>query len=117
MKKKVAVERGEIEPFPFKDNNSLYFANMQNQYGFPDPNFVYPVDEAGLKVDRELPSEEKVISNYWVKKRKLIALIGAVSAFVPFSLLVQETGIFDQMFLFGADLIMLGINYFMGLFI
>ena len=107
----------EIEPFPFKDNNSLYFAENQNQFGFPDPQFVYPLNELGLKVERELPSEEKVISNYWVKKRKTIALLGAVSAFLPFTLLVQETGIFDQIFEFGAGLIVLAINYFMGLFL
>ena len=114
-KKKGFVEK-EIEPFPFKDNNLLYFADMQNQFGFPNPDFVYPLNEAGLRVERDLPSEEMVVVNYWVKKRKTIALIGAVCAFVPFSLLVQETGIFDQIFLFGVDLIMLGVSYFLGLF-
>ena len=85
--------------------------------GFVDPEHTLPIDELGYPVNRKLPKESVVITHYWIKKKKTIALLGTISTLAIVSILVQETGIFDTIFLTITDAIMFGFNYFVGLFL
>ena len=104
------------EPTYPKNDSSLIFAMDQNQTGFIDPKFVKPVDEQGNPLKRRLPKEKVVISHYWVKKKKLVAVLGVFSCFAIVSILVQETGIFDVIFDTLSDIIGFGFGYFWGIF-
>ena len=105
-----------IEPTRPKNDSGMIFGVNQAHEGFVEPEFVLPVDEQGNSLQRKLPKQSIVITHYWVKKKKLISALGAISALAMGAILVQETGIFDTIFLTVWDLVFLGINYFLGLF-
>ena len=88
----------KIEPSIPKNQKEMIFGVNQNQYHFPNPDHVYQVDEQGNKIEQKLPDQQLIASHYWAKKKKQIAILGAVSCMIPFSILVQETGIFDMIF-------------------
>jgi len=106
-----------IEPTKPKNDSNLIFGVNQAHEGFVEPEFVLPIDEQGNPLQRKLPKESIVITHYWIKKKKLISALGAISSLAIVAILVQETGIFDTIFLTITDLIMLGFNYFIGLFL
>jgi len=110
------VKKMNQEPTHPKNDSSLIFAMDQNQSGFIDPKFVKPVDEHGNPLERRLPKEKVVISHYWIKKRKQIAVLGAFSCLAIVSILVQETGIFDTIFNTLSSIIGLGFGYVWGIF-
>ena len=106
-----------IEPTKPKNDSNLIFGVNQAHEGFVEPEFVLPVDEQGNSLQRKLPKQSLVITHYWVKKKKLISALGALSALAMGAILVQETGIFDTIFLTVWEYIMLGINLFLGFFL
>lgn len=106
-----------IEPTKPKNDSDLIFGVNQAHEGFVEPEFVLPVDEQGNSLQRKLPKESVVITHYWVKKKKTISAIGAISALAIVAILVQETGIFDTIFQTLTNLFVLGLNYFLGLFL
>lgn len=94
---------------------NFLFAKEQVPMKFPDPDFAYPLDEQGFRVKKKLPDEDLVIAYYWFKKKKQIALLGIISFAIPFSILVQETGIFDLIFINLVDFIFYLIGLVWGL--
>ena len=106
-----------IEPTKPKNDSNLIFGVNQAHEGFVEPEFVLPIDEQGNPLQRKLPKESVVITHYWIKKKKIISALGAISALSIVAILVQETGIFDIIFSTISDLITLGFNYFIGLFL
>lgn len=110
-------EKGELlEPFFPKEKNFIYGVN-QNHFEYTNPNFVYPLDEKGFGIKRKLPSVEKIVTHYWAKKQKKIALLGAISCLIPFSILVQTTGIFDTIFITTVNFILGSFWAAVGVFI
>lgn len=105
-----------IEPTRSKNDSNMIFGVNQAHEGFIEPEFVLPIDEEGNSLQRKLPKESIIITHYWIKKKKLISAIGVISALAMGAILVQETGIFDMIFLTAWDFINLGLNYFLGLF-
>lgn len=92
------MEADKIEPFHPRDDSELIFAENQNQSGFINPKFVKPLDEQGNPLERRPPKQSLIISHYWIKKKKQIAALGAISCLALSSILVQETQIFDSFF-------------------
>lgn len=110
------MDEDNKEPVKPKNDSNIIFGVNQAHEGFPNPEFVYPISELGLKLERKLPRQKTVVAHYWERKRKTIALIGAISALAISAILVQETGIFDSIFNTLTNLIISGINLFLGLF-
>jgi len=106
-----------IEPTKPKNDSNIIFGVNQAQEGFVNPEFILPTDEQGNPIQKRLPKESIVITHYWIKKKKTISALGAISSLAIVAILVQETGIFDTIFLTITDLIMFGFNYFMSLFL
>lgn len=104
-----------LEPSISKEKN-LILGKNQNHFNHVNPEFIYPVDEQGYKLEKKLPDQELIVSHYWAKKRKQIGILGAVSALLPFSILTQETGIFDSIFKVIAELFMAGVSIWFSLF-
>jgi len=106
-----------IEPNkPLNDSNIIFGENQAHE-GFINPEFLLPTDEQGNPIQKRLPKESVVITHYWMKKKKMISALGAISSIAIVAILVQETGIFDTIFLTITDLFIFGLNYFMGLFL
>lgn len=106
----------EEEPFKHKSDSDMIWATSQNQYGFPNPDFILPLNEDGYSIQKKLPTQKIVISHYWIKQKKLISIIGIGSTLILVSILIQETGIFDTIFTTLTNLIISMINYVMGIF-
>jgi len=106
-----------IEPTKPKNDNNIIFGVNQAHEGFINPEYVLPTDEQGNPIQRRLPKESVVITHYWIKKKKIISMLGIVSALMIAAILVQETGIFDTIFITSIEMIMTGFNYFIGLFL
>ena len=106
-----------IEPTHPKNDSDLIFGFNQAHEGFINPESIFPIDELGNPTKQKLPKESVIITHYWIKKKKMISLIGAISSLTIVAILVQETGIFDTIFITILDAIMLGFNYFIGLFL
>jgi len=90
-------EKDLIEPRQ-PDEENFIFGKNQNTYRHINPESVYPIDESGFKIPKKNPTEEEIVAHYWRKKTKSIAVLGAISALIPFSILTQESGVFDMFF-------------------
>ena len=105
------------EPVRPKSDSNIIFGVNQAHEGFVNPEIVLPLNELGEPVNRKLPKESIVITHYWIKKKKLISALGVISSLSIAAILVQETKIFDTIFLTTTEFIMFGFNYFIGLFL
>ena len=90
-------EKELIEPYALDEENFILGVN-QNQVDFPNPKFTYQITEKGFKTEKKLATNEEIVGHYWAKRTKKIALLGTISALIPFSILTQESGIFDMIF-------------------
>jgi len=105
------------EPYFIKKQDNFIYGVHQNPDKYPDPECVYSVDEQGYKIDKPVPTQEMIISMYWGRKRKQIALIGMISAFIPFSILTQTTGLFDMIFINVIGLAVFAFETLVGLIV
>ncbi len=78
----------------------------QNPYSIISPDHVKGVDEFGNLVKKKLKNDEEIISVYWAKKHKQIALLMIVSAGTLFAVLLQETNLLQYLFIAPIELLL-----------
>lgn len=99
-----------IEPRRIRKMNFIYGSNQANS-SIPSTDNLYSVDKHGNFVEKKLPEGKTIQSVYWAKKRKTIAVMGGLSSFALFSIMLQETAILDGLFAVIAE----GFGFVIGL--
>jgi len=91
-------------------------AENQNHFSMINPDDLKSVDEKGNLIDFKKSDEELIISRYWARKSKQIAILVGISSLTLASILIQETDllniIFGNLFQVISDLY----STFLGLF-
>lgn len=82
----------------FVVNEEMIFAKNQNQSFIVNPKKVYGLTERGKFIKVPLKKEALIISTFWEKKQKTIALMMLSSALVLFSILLQESNMANLLF-------------------
>lgn len=81
----------EINEYPFNDIDVL-------KHQIPDPSTIFALNEEGEFTNKKKPKQERIISQYWGKQHKKIALLILFSAGILCSILLQETDLLNIIF-------------------
>lgn len=80
-------------------------STKQNPFHFVNPEELKYLDEHGNFTDKPVSDERDIIANYWARQNKKLGLLLFVSAGILFSILMNETGVVDILFLNVANTI------------
>ena len=101
-----------------KDHSGTFiYGRHQHPNHVPSVDEIKSVDEQGNFVNKKKPTDEQIICNFWGKQQKKLGLLLLFSAGIPFSILVQETNIFEMLFEPVFDYALMGFNYFVQVFL
>ena len=105
------TEKDKTEVIQGHSGKFIYGINQHPNH-IPDADKLCSVNECGDLFPKKMPTDEQLICNFWSKQQNKLALLLIISAGIPFSILVQETDLFDLVFGTIFDLIFVAFLHF-----